>query len=124
MVQFMVNSAKSGTSGFSPFELACVRIPESIPRWASAPSSAKADEFIERALLHLACARDLILKYRTLQAIAANKHRRAAEIPGGSTSATMNLRTGEHSCIVTKGNNFKYWVSSTNFHMVPFRSWK
>ncbi|KAK4699843.1 hypothetical protein P7C70_g6412, partial [Phenoliferia sp. Uapishka_3] len=76
-VQFAINSMKSSSSGFSPFELARTRLPLTIPSWALAPSNVSAGKMLEDAKLRLALARGSIQTARVDQAISANKGRKS-----------------------------------------------
>ena len=77
MVEFALNSAISGSSGFAPFELTYGYRPNMNPGITPEPSSTPGvKHFVTRALRNLADAHDAIIESRVRQTHNANRHRR------------------------------------------------
>ena len=79
MVEFALNSAMNGTTGFAPFELNYGTMPL-IFREVPKSHFNGVCEFAQRALHNLAAAHDAIIAGRTRQTVQANKHCRD-EVP-------------------------------------------
>ncbi|KAK4692391.1 hypothetical protein P7C70_g9140, partial [Phenoliferia sp. Uapishka_3] len=115
-VQFAINTTASKSSGFAPFALSKVRMPTAIPSWASAPSDATAETFIQNALNRQNQARDALLRAQIDQTHFSNLHRRSeAPRPVFKDTAPESADTPSVK---------KYWLSTSNLSIVPHRSRK
>ena len=74
-IVFSINSMKSVTTGYSPYELTRTVMPKAVPSWATCAVDSQASEILENAKLRIRQARDTIDRSRISQGHQANKKR-------------------------------------------------
>ncbi|SGY64038.1 BQ5605_C007g04863 [Microbotryum silenes-dioicae] len=93
-----INSTKSSSTGYSPYELARVVAPKNVPGWARPPDGTAAGELIDRAMQRRSRARDNILKARGNQAVIANRKRKPDADPQKAIGEFFLVRTANFAC--------------------------
>ncbi|GAA5934134.1 hypothetical protein JCM10213_008534 [Rhodosporidiobolus nylandii] len=81
LVQFALNNRFNATTGFAPFELTRAYPPRSLPSWMTINTGKGAEEALQELFFRIEKARDATRVARVRQAVQANKHRRAEQLP-------------------------------------------
>jgi transposase InsO family protein len=113
--QYAINTSRSATTGYSPFELTRTTAPVSNPEWSTAPTNREAQEVIAAAKSRQLKSRDAIHKAQVAQTHQVNRHRR----PDFAAAARARTPGSDPTPPDEKPIPEWVWLSSKHFSLAP-----